>query len=213
MLKANVITITRLKDRKEQFIKSWENTNLQYELHEGLDYQTIANIVPKNRYFQRALPQVCIAYSHFDILEKFYETRDEYCLIMEDDAVPTQHWATLDWNRIFNFQFNILKLYSMVLDKSWVGNTSIHKPKPVDDYFIDLTGLPLSTTAYIVTRRVVERILKYGFHDFKIEYLLEEKGPDTYGLVNQPVHHNSNSSYIHYQVGERPWRLFNPGCN
>lgn len=114
MIPAYVITIPRLQQRRGIFARNWTD-RLKYHWHQGYDFKEIAAHVPKNRYAQKAMPQIAVAHSHFSLYDKLLETPEDRWLILEDDAEPTEHWDKIDWNYVQYAPYDVLKFFTMVL--------------------------------------------------------------------------------------------------
>ena len=152
------------------------------------------------------------AMSHLNVWKKFLKTKEQYCLILEDDVIfYKKNIQNINYN-LYNDITNILNYTPKDFDLLYLGcfDSNIFKYamtllsnagsfKKINKY-INKPSVALATHAYIISRKGTKRLIKLLDHninnhiDFCIQRLNKNKLINVYSCANKLIHQTSTDA-------------------
>lgn len=168
---AYVITIPRLINRQNDILSRWKD-KVDIEFFTGVDYKDSALDLSLS-FTKRIAPHLYIGTSFYMLYKKLLKTNKNMWLIMEDDAYPTEHWNSFDWNSIVSAcdTYEMIKLYTPEIERGniYYKHNNL-QPGIKSTKHLGWIGL----CAYIITRRGINKMMNSSFGFAPIDKIITD---------------------------------------
>ena len=169
--KIYVINLKRETKRKENIINELRKQNIvDFEVIDAIDGEVIKKseldlLISKNNKFINPIntfmnaPEICCALSHIKVYKKFIETKMDYALIFEDDAIFLNNFSEkLKKFILKNFKY---EKQIMLLSELW---QFFKKPLDLEDEYeiVDVRNAVL-THAYFINREAAKSLISFNY--------------------------------------------------
>jgi len=156
-----VLTIPRLKDRQESIIERWGG-KLDINFFYGVDYKD-SPLDMSLTYTRRILPHLYIGTSHYMLYKHLLEHGGQGpWIILEDDAHPTEHWESINWNAV-DYSIKNLDMIKLFCPEIERGNRFFVR----DDIFPGIRDVSkfawIGLCGIIINRRGLEKMMNIPF--------------------------------------------------
>ena len=169
-----VINLDKNKDRWCKQSRELRNVGIIPTRFSGYTYNDIDKNELLNKfglfYHFCSNSMIGCAYSHLKVLEKFIETNEKVCLILEDDAYPK-------FKNVSELNILIKNIYENILIEPW-DVYALHSDGIINDKIYNFKNiLSMSNAAYFITRKGAKNLLKCIIYthcdlNFNISHLL-----------------------------------------